>query len=106
MHVPNRFDAVNLDRGSERAGEAVIAAQWAWFVAGTPSILWSRWDIQSPGVTKLMAEFHARLRSQSKLKPSYTKAEALQRSALTLRRSPLYQHPYYWSGFALMGDGR
>src|SRR5439155_21878401 len=36
----------------ERAGEAVIAAQWAWFVAGTPSILWSRWDIQSPGVTK------------------------------------------------------
>lgn len=89
----------------ERAGEAVIALQWSWFVAGTPSMLWSRWEVQSPAVTQLMTELHARLRSQSKLKPSYSKAEALRQSALTLRRSPAYSHPYFWSGFALMGDG-
>jgi tetratricopeptide (TPR) repeat protein len=90
----------------ERAGEAVIVLQWSWFVAGTPSMLWSRWEVQSPGVTQLMTEFHARLKSQSKLKASYSKAEALRQSALTLRRSPAYFHPYYWSGFALLGDGR
>ena len=90
----------------QRAGEAIIALEWSWFVAGTPSMLWSRWEVQSPGVTQLMVEFHARLRSRSKLKGSFTKAEALRQSALTLRRSSDYQHPYYWSGFALMGDGR
>ena len=90
----------------ERAGEAIIALAWSWFVAGTPAMLWSRWEVQSPGVTQLMVEFHARLRSRSKLKGSFTKAEALRQSALTLRRSSDYQHPYYWSGFALMGDGR
>ena len=90
----------------ERAGEAIIALEWSWFVAGTPSMLLSRWEVESPGVTQLMAEFHARLRSQSKVKRSYTTADALRQSALTLRRSSDYQHPYYWSGFALLGDSR
>lgn len=89
-----------------RAGEAIIALEWSWFAAGTPSLLLSRWEVQTPGATQLMAEFHARLRAQSKAKRSLTKAEALRQSALTLRRSADYGHPYYWSGFALMGDRR
>lgn len=89
-----------------RAGEATIALEWAWFVAGTPSLLLSRWEVQSPGVTQLLAEFHSRLRSQGKAKRAETKVEALRQSVLTLRRSAAYQHPYYWSGFALLGDAR
>lgn len=89
-----------------RAGEATIALEWSWFVAGAPSMLLSRWEVQSPGVTQLMAEFHARVKSQSKTKRPDTKAEALRQSVLTLRRSAEYRHPYYWSGFALLGDAR
>lgn len=87
-------------------GDAVIALVWSWFVAGTPAIVVSRWDVQSAGVAQLMADFHAKLRARPTLKRSDSKADALQQSALMLRRSSDYQHPYYWSGFALLGDGR
>ncbi|MDQ2856858.1 MAG: CHAT domain-containing protein, partial [Acidobacteriota bacterium] len=90
----------------ERAGEATIALEWAWFVAGTPTLLLSRWEVQSPGVTQLLTEFHTRLRSLGKANRSEARAEALRQSVLTLRRSSTYQHPYYWSGFALLGDAR
>ena len=88
------------------AGDAAIVLAWSWFVAGTPSAMISRWEVQSPALTLLMTEFHGKSKMRRPLKRPVSKAEALQQSALTLRRSLEYQHPYYWSGFALLGDGR
>jgi CHAT domain-containing protein len=96
----------NSSSKRDRAGEGIIALGWSWFVAGTPSLLFSRWDVQSRGVAQLMSEFHAGLKPQGKSKRTYTTAEALRQSVLTLRRSPAYRHPYYWSGFAVFGDAR
>ena len=33
------------------------------------------------------------------------KATALQQAALTVMKNPTYRHPFYWSGFVLMGLG-
>ncbi len=86
------------------AGNAAIGHAWSWFVAGTPTTVVRRWEVKGPGATQLMAEFHTNVKKVSG--PGYSKAEALRQSALSLRRSSDYQHPYFWSGFALLGDSR
>jgi CHAT domain-containing protein len=35
-----------------------------------------------------------------------SKARALHQSLLARRRSAGHQHPYYWAGFAMIGDAR
>jgi CHAT domain-containing protein len=85
-------------------GEAAMALAWAWFVAGSPSTVFSRWHVKSPSTTQLMVDFYSRLRAASR--NSSSKAGALQQSALALRNSTAYQHPYYWGAFSLVGDAR
>lgn len=85
-------------------GAAAIGLAWSWFVAGSPSTVFSRWEVKSWSATQLMVDFHSRLRSGSRNQIS--KASALQKSALILRNSADFQHPYYWAAFSLIGDGR
>jgi CHAT domain-containing protein len=33
------------------------------------------------------------------------KAESLRRASLELLKTPEYQHPFYWAGFQMLGDG-
>jgi CHAT domain-containing protein len=35
-----------------------------------------------------------------------TKVKAIQQAALHTMRNPQYRHPFYWSGFVLMEEGR
>lgn len=98
------LSGASIKRERLGAGNAASGHAWAWFVAGTPATVVSRWEVTAPGVTQFMTEFHANVKKSSRLKSS--KAEALRQSALTLRRSSDYQHPYFWSGFALLGDAR
>jgi CHAT domain-containing protein len=83
-------------------GGASIGSAWSWFVAGSPSTVLSRWEVNSPGTAQLMAEFHSKLRPRKPI----SKASALQQSALALRSSADYRHPYYWAAFSLIGDAR
>jgi CHAT domain-containing protein len=76
---------------------AQLAMSWAWFVAGAPDVVMNRWEIRSPSNPILMKEFHSRLRIERLDK-------ALQQSALSLRNSADYKHPYYWAGWFLIGE--
>jgi len=76
---------------------ASVAMSWAWFVAGAPAVVMNRWEVKSVPTVMLMKEFHQRLRSQPL-------AKALQDSTLTLRNSRDYNHPYFWSGWVLIGN--
>lgn len=96
----------SMARGRIAVGGAALGLTWAWYVAGTPAIVLSRWETNSTGVTELMANFHTRIKPNTRLRSSVSKAEALRQSMLSLRNSEDYRHPYYWSGFAVMGDGR
>jgi CHAT domain-containing protein len=77
---------------------AQVCMTWSWFVAGTPALMINSWEVQSLPTTIFMKEFHMGLQN-----PRLSKAAALQQSALLLRRSTEYSHPFYWSGFVLMG---
>ncbi|MFH7029765.1 MAG: CHAT domain-containing protein [Heteroscytonema crispum UTEX LB 1556] len=68
--------------------------------AGAKAAVASLWQVSDDGTQALMNSFYAALQ-QDKL----GKAEALQKAQLSLIDSNVYQHPYYWAGFILIGNG-
>jgi CHAT domain-containing protein len=94
--------ACETARGRFGAGEGMIGMAWAFFVAGSPTTVASQWKVESASTTDLMLEFHRNLRASG---ARMSKARALQRASLKLLKSREYQHPFYWAGFVLLGDG-
>jgi CHAT domain-containing protein len=101
------LSACETARGRIGAGEGIIGLSWAMFIAGVPSTVVSQWKVDSAGTRDLMVGFHRALITQPQAgQPKPTKAEALRRAALKLLQNPQTQHPFYWAGFVLVGDGR
>jgi CHAT domain-containing protein/Tfp pilus assembly protein PilF len=101
------LSACETARGRIGAGEGMIGLSWAMFIAGVPSIVVSQWKVESASSRDLMVDFHRILTSmpvEAKAKPA--KAEALRQAALKMMKNPETDHPFYWAGFVLMGDGR
>jgi CHAT domain-containing protein len=100
------LSACETARGRTAAGEGMIGLSWAMFIAGVPSIVVSQWKVESAGTRELMVNFHRGLMTPTEAgKAKRTKSEALRQAALKLLKSPETNHPFYWAGFVLMGDG-
>ncbi|MFN0110003.1 MAG: CHAT domain-containing protein [Blastocatellia bacterium] len=97
------LSACETARGRIGAGEGVIGLSWALFVAGVPSTLVSQWKVESSSTRDLMLGFHRSLRNKTR---PLTKAEALRQAVLPLLKNSRTDHPFYWAGFVLIGDGR
>lgn len=69
--------------------------------SGARSTLATLWSVQDKSTANLIAEFY-HLLTQNVV----SKAEALRQAQLSLLNSPQYKHPYYWSGFVLVGNWR
>jgi CHAT domain-containing protein len=89
------LSACETANGSINPGEGVVGMSWAFFVAGTRSMLVSQWKVNSQSTSQLMMNFY-----QPK---ANNKAIALQQSALRLMKNLQYRHPFYWAGFVLIG---
>ncbi|HEX6185303.1 MAG TPA: CHAT domain-containing tetratricopeptide repeat protein, partial [Pyrinomonadaceae bacterium] len=101
------LSACETARGRTAAGEGMIGLSWAMFIAGVPSIVVSQWKVESAGTRELMVNFHRGLiTTQGAGKEKPTKGEALRQAALKLLKNPETNHPFYWAGFVLVGDGR
>jgi CHAT domain-containing protein len=68
--------------------------------AGARAIIASLWQVSDEGTQALMNSFYAALQ-QKKL----TKTAALQNAQVSLVNNIIYEHPYYWAGFILIGNG-
>src|SRR5262249_17368829 len=100
------LSACETARGRVKAGEGVIGLTWALFVAGCPTTVVSQWKVESASPTNLMVEFHKKFKSKYDNPRSATStAESLRQAALKLMRNKQYQHPFYWGGFVVVGDG-
>jgi CHAT domain-containing protein/Tfp pilus assembly protein PilF/ketosteroid isomerase-like protein len=99
------LSACQTARGRIGAGEGMIGMSWALFVAGSPTVVVSRWKVDSDRTTELMIQFHQNLLRKRGNRPAMSKAEALRLAALKLRNSA-YSHPVYWAGFVLIGNER
>jgi CHAT domain-containing protein/tetratricopeptide (TPR) repeat protein len=97
------LSACETARGRFGAGEGMIGLSWAMFIAGAPATVVSQWKVESASTRDLMIGFH---RQALTAKSGTTKTEALRQAALKLMRNPETGHPFYWAGFALVGDGR
>ncbi len=97
------LSACETARGRTAAGEGMIGLSWAMFIAGVPSLVVSQWKVESAGTRELMVNFHRGLISPT---TKLTKSEALRQAALKLLKNPETNHPFYWAGFVLVGEGR
>ena len=75
-------------------GLAGIAAR-----SGAGSTIATLWGVNDESTAKIMAKFYQEL-----AKPNVSKAKALRRSQINLLKQPLYEHPFYWAPFILLGN--
>ena len=78
-------------------GDELIGLSRAFIYAGTPSLISTLWSVNDESTGKLMQSFYQNLTTQGK-------AHALQSAQLQLKAIEQYSHPYFWSGFTLVGD--
>lgn len=92
------LSACQTAKGDDRAalGLAGVAIR-----SGARSTLATLWSVQDDSTSQLITEFYRNF-----TQGGVTKAEALRKSQLSLLNSPQYKHPYYWSGFVLVGNWR
>ena len=93
------LSACETARGRVGAGEGVIGMSWALLVSGVPATVLSQWKVASDSTSIFMTAFH------QNRKKNMGDAAALRAAALSLRKNPAYQHPFYWAAFTLIGAG-
>ena len=100
------LSACETGRGELIGGEGVFGMSWAVLTAGTRTVVVSQWKVDSASTTQLMVAFHRTIAPEAaRPGPIRGKAEALRRAAIELIHTPGYQHPFYWAGFEMLGDG-
>ena len=67
--------------------------------AGVRSTLASLWYVNDEATTQLMTQFYREFVNQN-----ISKAEALRRSQQKILQDEKFFHPYFWSGFVLVGN--
>lgn len=80
---------------------AMTGLTWAWFVAGCPATVVNRW--RGEGASDLTLEFHRRIKTSSRKE---SKAKSWQAAVQQLLNREERRHPYFWAGFAMLGDAR
>ena len=78
---------------------------WAFFVAGTRSMVVSQWKISSASTSEFMTTFYQNLHLADE-GMNRNKAEAIRDAELILLKNVHYRHPVYWAGFVLIGEGK
>ena len=91
--------ACETARGTIRAGEGLVGMSRALFYAGAISLVISLWPVPDAPTRRLMRVFHRYLRS------GHDPALALSLAKRAVRASHrrVYQHPYTWAGFIVLG---
>ena len=80
-----------------------MGMSWAFFVAGTRSMLVSQWKVNSASTSQLMVNFYQAVESKENAQGG-KKAASLQQATLRLMKDDRYRHPFYWAGFVLVGS--
>lgn len=83
--------------GEDISGEGVMSMGRAFQFAGSKSVLMTLWEVEEASAIKL-TESLLKYRKDGR-----TKLEALQLARNDIRKAG-YEHPYFWSGFVLVGE--
>lgn len=83
-------------------GEEIAGISYIFERAGASAVIATLWSVDDEATKDLMVEFY------QNLKKGNSKAEALRQAKISLMKKSdtVFTHPYYWSPFLLIGDGR
>jgi len=85
--------------GRSTNGEGVLGLTSAFLSAGVPVVVSSRWAVDDHVTAALMSRFYEGLAAGESV------AAALRGAQLAVRSDRRTSHPFYWAGFAVVGDG-
>jgi CHAT domain-containing protein len=91
------LSACSSGGGKAEHAEGIIGLSWAFLATGCPTTVVSQWKATSSVTSRLMIEFHRRLRAGD------SAGVALQKAQNHMRRDNRYRHPYYWAPFVVVG---
>ncbi|NET56112.1 MAG: CHAT domain-containing protein [Symploca sp. SIO2E6] len=97
------IDLLVLSACQTAAGDEKATLGLAGFAlrSGARSTMASLWSVNDESTAALMSEFYYQLTQTNR---PITKAEALRQAQLTLLHNSLYNHPYFWASFVLVGN--
>jgi len=103
------LSACDTGLGENLFGEGVVGFAYPFLRAGAASLLVSLWQVDDVSTTLLMRRFYSEWAGTEDTGGT-SRARALRRAARWLREytdadgGHPFRHPYFWSGFILIGD--
>ncbi|WP_199246158.1 CHAT domain-containing protein [[Phormidium] sp. ETS-05] len=99
----NPVELLVLSACETAAGDKRAALGLAGFAlrSGARSTLATLWSVNDQSTAELMSEFYSQLSTKTAEMP---KAEALRQAQIAMLKNPLYNHPYFWAPFILVGN--
>ena len=85
--------------GRMTTGEGTIGLTAAFLSAGVPVVVSSLWPVDDRATAVIMRSFYRNLARGESV------ATALRHAQLDASHTARYAHPFYWSGFTVVGDG-
>lgn len=93
------LSACDTALGANLAGEGLLGLTRGFMYAGASRVIASLWQVEDRATAELMRHLYAGM-----LTDGLSPAAALAAAKSRLRESRRWRHPYYWSGFVLVGD--
>jgi CHAT domain-containing protein/tetratricopeptide (TPR) repeat protein len=84
--------------GQYYRGEGMVSLIRPFLTSGVPTVMASLWPVNSQATADLMIDFHKQ-RTQARMRAG----DAIRAAQIDMTRSTLFQHPYYWAPFILVG---
>ena len=94
------LSACETGLGEYVQGEGVMSLARSFMAAGVPSLVMSLWKVSDLTTSELMPVFYKNLAAGQSKKTALHAAKKRYLEQADLE----YRHPYYWSGFVLLGD--
>lgn len=94
------LSACNTGYGKLKRGEGIMSLARAFFYAGVPDVVMTLWQVEDESGGRIMTDFYQNL-ARGKAKDI-----ALRNAKLSFLKEsdPINKHPYYWSGYIVVGD--
>jgi len=96
------LSACNTASAADFNGKEIDSLAGAIQSKSGKAVLATLWEVYDESTAQLMTHFY-RIRNEN---PKTTKASALQQAQKILISNSEFSHPYYWSGFVLIGNWR
>lgn len=85
--------------GTPLEGEGLVGLSHGFLKAGARAVLVSLWNIDDAATRHLMTAFY-----EAMVREGDPPAEALRKAQRSMASIDTYQSPYFWAGFALLGE--